>query len=115
MEKKCAAFMQRILEQVDELERDLARTRADWRERKGIFHDEGYVYRENLALLDAELRGVHLTRETLAGLDLTTFTDVDALRARVIGVLEERYQSLVLMRSGIAIIINLVRRLPACL
>jgi hypothetical protein len=115
MEKMCAAFMQRVLEQIDELERDLARTRKDWQERKGVFHDEGYVYRENLALLDVELRGVHLTREALAGLDLSTFTDVDTLRAQVISVLQERYRSFVLMRSGIAIIINLVRRLPACL
>jgi hypothetical protein len=107
--------MQRILEQVDELERDLARTRADWQERKGVFHDEGYVYRENLALFDLELRGVHLTREALAGVDLSTFTDVNALRERIIGVLEDRYRSFVLMRSGIAIIINLVRKLPACL
>ncbi len=59
--------MQRILEQVDELEREIGRTRADWQEKKGIFHDEGYVYRENLALLDEELRGVQLTRAALAG------------------------------------------------
>ena len=113
MEKKCAAFMQRILEQIDELERDLVRTRTDWQEHKGVFHDEGYVYRENLALFDEELRGVQLTRAALAGLDLSTFTDVDSLRARVIAVLEERYQSFVLMRSGIAIIINMVRSMPA--
>jgi hypothetical protein len=115
MEKKCAAFMQRVLEQIDELERDLARTRTDWQERKGVFHDEGYVYRENLALFHEELRGVHLTREALAGLDLSSFTDVDALRARVISILEDRYRSFVLMRSGISIIINMVRKLPACL
>jgi hypothetical protein len=115
MEKKCAAFMRRVFEQIDELERDLARTRRDWQERKGVFHDEGYVYRENLALLDEELRGVHLTREALAALDLTSFSDVDALRTNVISVLEERYRSFVLMRSGIAIIINMVRKLPACL
>jgi hypothetical protein len=115
METKCAVFMQRILEQVDVLERDLERTRADWQERKGVFHDEGYVYRENLALFDLELRGVHLTRKELAELDLSSFTDIDALRTRVIEVLEDRYRSLVLMRSGIAIIINMVRRLPACL
>ena len=115
MERKCAAFMQRVLEQIDELERDLARTRTDWQERKGVFHDEGYVYRENLALLDEELRGVHLTRAALAGFDLSSFCDVDELRAQVISVLEERYRSFVLMRSGIAIIINMVRKLPACL
>jgi hypothetical protein len=113
MEKMCAAFMQRVLEQIDELERDLARTRKDWQERKGVFHDEGYVYRENLALFHEELRGVRLTREALAGLDLSAFTDVDALRARVIGILEERYRSFVLMRSGLTIIINMVRKLPA--
>ncbi|MCX7030261.1 MAG: hypothetical protein NTU62_09090 [Spirochaetes bacterium] len=115
MEKKRAAFMQRILEQIDELERELGRTRADWQERKGVFHDEGYVYRENLALLDEEVRGVHRTREALAGMDLSEFTEVDDLRARVISELEDRYDSSMHMRSGIAIIINLVRRLPACL
>jgi hypothetical protein len=33
----------------------------------------------------------------------------------VLDVLEERYLTFVLMRSGIAIIMNLVRRMPACL
>jgi hypothetical protein len=115
METMCAAFMQRVLEQIDELERDLERTRADWQERKGVFHDEGYVYRENLALLDVELRGVRSTRTALADFDLSSFTDVDELRAQIIAELEKRYRSFVLMRSGIAIILNLVRRLPACL
>lgn len=113
MEKKCAAFMQRILEQIDALERDLVRTRTDWQEHKGVFHDEGYVYRENLALFHEELRGVQLTRASLAGLDLSTFTDVDALRTRIIAILEDRYRSFVLMRSGITIIINMVRSMPA--
>ena len=113
METKAEVFMQRILEQVDELEREIGRARADWQERKGTFHDEGYVYRENLALFHEELRGVQLTRESLAGLDLSTFTDVDALRARIIAILEERYRSFVLMRSGITIIVNMVRSMPA--
>ncbi len=111
----CAAFLRRILDQVDELEHEIGRTRADWQEKKGTVHDEGYVYRENLALLDEELRGVHTTRAALAGIDPASFPDVDALRHRVLDVLEERYLTFVLMRSGIAIIMNLVRRMPTCL
>jgi hypothetical protein len=115
METNAALFMQRILEQVDELEREIGRTRADWREKKGTFHDEGYVYRENLALLDEELRGVHVTRAALAAMDVSTFATLDELKARVIEELERRYRAAVLMRSGIAIILGLVRRMPACL
>jgi hypothetical protein len=114
METDCAEFLRRILDQVDELEREIGRTRADWQEKKGTFHDEGYVYRENLALLDEELRGVHLTRAALAGIDPASFPDPEALRRKVLEALEERYHSFVLMRSGIAVIMNLVRRMPPC-
>jgi hypothetical protein len=115
METKAAVFMQRILEQVDELEREIGRTRADWQQKKGTFHDEGYVYRENLALLDEELRGVHVTRAALAAMDVSAFATLDELKSRVIDELERRYREAVLMRSGIAIILGLVRRMPACL
>jgi hypothetical protein len=115
METDCSEFLQRILDQVDELEREIGRARADWELKKGTFHDEGYVYRENLALLDEELRGVHLTRAALAAIDPAGFPDVDTLRHQVLDVLQQRYLTFVLMRSGIAIIMNLVRRMPTCL
>jgi len=115
METTAAVFMQRILEQVDELEKEIGRARADWQEKKGTFHDEGYVYRENLALLDEELRGVRVTRAALAAMDVSTFATLDELKARVVAELERRYRDAVLMRSGIAIILGLVRRMPACL
>lgn len=115
METEAATFMQRILEQVDELEREIGRSRADWQQKKGTFHDEGYVYRENLALLDEELRGVHVTRAALAAMDVSSITSLAALKEKVIAELERRYRESVLMRSGIAIILGLVRRMPACL
>ena len=115
METGTSVFMQRILEQVDELEREIGRSRADWERKKGTFHDEGYVYRENLALLDEELRGVRVTRSALAAMDVSAFATLAALKEKVIAELERRYRESVLMRSGIAIILGRGRRMPACL
>jgi hypothetical protein len=109
MQDAIRAFREQILCALDELERDLARTRADWEQKKGVFHDEGYVYRENLLVFDEELAAVQRTRRFLMGMDAEGFTKISEYHARVIEELEKAASASVLLRSGFAIIVKLVR------
>ena len=109
MEEKIRAFRNHILEALDELERELRRTKADWEEKKGVFHDEGYVYRENLLVFEEELTGVRRTREIITAMDASGFSEISDFRAEVIAVLEKTAKASVLLRSGIAIIVKLIK------
>lgn len=109
MEEKIRAFRNHILEALDELERELHRTKADWEEKKGVFHDEGYVYRENLLVFEEELTGVRRTREIITAMDGSGFSEISDFRAEVIAVLEKTAKASVLLRSGIAIIVKLIK------
>jgi hypothetical protein len=109
MEEKIRAFRNHILEALDELERELHRTKADWEEKKGVFHDEGYVYRENLLVFEEELTGVRRTREIITAMDASGFSEISDFRAEVIAVLEKTAKASVLLRSGIAIIVKLLK------
>jgi hypothetical protein len=109
MEEKIRAFRNHILEALDELERELHRTKADWEEKKGVFHDEGYVYRENLLVFEEELTGVRRTREIITAMDASGFSEISDFRAEVIAVLEKTAKASVLLRSGIAIIVKLIK------
>jgi hypothetical protein len=109
MKEKIRAFREHILESLDELERELHRTKADWEEKKGVFHDEGYVYRENLAVFEEELTSVRHTREIITAMDASRFSEISAFRAEVIATLEKTAKASVLLRSGIAIIVRLVK------
>jgi len=109
MEEKIRAFRNHILEALDELERELRRTKADWEEKKGVFHDEGYVYRENLLVFEEELTGVRRTREIITAMDASGFSEISDFRAEVIAVLEKTAKASVLLRSGIAIIVKLLK------
>jgi hypothetical protein len=111
MEQKIRAFRDAIIGALDELERELHRTKADWEEKKGVFHDEGYVYRENLAVFEEELAGVARTREILLGMDMSGFRETADCRARVIEELKKTASSSMLLRSGIAIIIRMIERM----
>jgi len=109
MEEKIRAFRNHILEALDELERELRRTKADWEEKKGVFHDEGYVYRENLLVFEEELTSVRRTREIITAMDASGFSEISDFRAEVIAVLEKTAKASVLLRSGIAIIVKLIK------
>jgi len=109
MEEKIRAFRNHILEALDELERELHRTKADWEEKKGVFHDEGYVYRENLLVFEEELTSVRRTREIITAMDASGFSEISDFRAEVIAVLEKTAKASVLLRSGIAIIVKLIK------
>jgi hypothetical protein len=111
MEQKIRAFRDHIFGALDELERELHRTKVDWEEKKGVFHDEGYVYRENLVVFEEELAAVGRTREMLLAMDISEFREITEYRARVIEELKKTGASSVLLRSGIAIIIRLVERM----
>lgn len=74
-------------------ERDPGRTKADWEQKKGVFHDEGYVDKENL----------------LQEMDAPGFTKILEYHARLIEELEKAAAASVLLRSGFAIIIRPVR------
>jgi hypothetical protein len=109
MDEKIRTFRNHILEALDELERELHRTKADWEEKKGVFHDEGYVYRENLLVFEEELTGVRRTREIITAMDASGFSEIADFRAEVIAVLEKTAKASVLLRSGIAIIVKLIK------
>ncbi|MBE3131133.1 MAG: hypothetical protein IMZ54_10530 [Acidobacteria bacterium] len=109
MEEKIRAFREHILDSLDELERELHRTKADWEEKKGVFHDEGYVYRENLAVFEEELSAVRRTRDIITAMDASGFSEISEFRADVIATLERTAKASVLLRSGIAIIVRLIK------
>ena len=109
MKEKIRAFREHILESLDELERELHRTKADWEEKKGVFHDEGYVYRENLAVFEEELSAVRRTRDIITAMDASGFSEISEFRADVIATLERTAKASVLLRSGIAIIVRLIK------
>jgi hypothetical protein len=111
MEQKIRAFRDHIIGALDELERELHRTKADWEEKKGVFHEEGYVYRENLVVFEEELAGVTRTREMLLAMDISSFQEITDYHARVVEELKKTAASSVLLRSGIAIIIRMVERM----
>lgn len=109
MEEKISAFRNHILEALNELEHELQRTKADWEQKKGVFHDEGYVYRENLMVFEEELTGVRRTREIITTMDASRFSEISEFRAEVIATLEKTAKASVLLRSGIAIIIKIIK------
>jgi len=111
MKEKLELFKKHVLEQLDELERELERTKGDWEQRKGVFRDEGYVYKENLNIFEAELLSVKKTRQVIEQIDLSLCEEISDFKARVISELEDMYDSSVLLRSGIAIIIGLINRI----
>ena len=45
MEKKLAIFLNYILQAIEKIEDDLKKTENEWKERKGVFQKEGYVYK----------------------------------------------------------------------
>ena len=111
MEEKIRAFRDHILEALDELERELHRTKADWEKSKGVFHEEGYVYRENLAVFEEELAAVERTRQLLLKMDISGFREITDYHARVIEELQKTAASSMLLRTGIALIIRMIRRM----
>lgn len=111
MEEKIRVFRDHILEALDELERELHRTKTDWEEKKGVFHDEGYVYRENLVVFEEELSAVRRTREIFTAMDASRFSEISEFRTEVIATLEKTAKASMLLRSGIAIILQLIKRM----
>lgn len=109
MEARIRAFRDHILGALDELERELHRTKADWEQKKGVFHEEGYVYRENLAVFSEELAAVDRTRTMIVSMDISRFTEIDDYRNWVIEELERAAAASMLLRSGIALIVRLIR------
>ncbi len=115
MEQKILAFRDHIIGALDELERELHRTKADWEQKKGPFHEDGYVYRENLVVFEEELAAVARTRRMILDMDISGYREISGYHARVIAELKKAAASAVLLavllRSGIALIIRLVERM----
>jgi hypothetical protein len=109
MEARIRTFRDHILGALDELESELHRTKADWEQKKGVFHEEGYVYRENLAIFAEELAAVQRTRGMIVEMDISRFTEIAEYRDWVIAELERAASASMLLRSGIALIIRLIR------
>jgi hypothetical protein len=111
MEQRILAFRGHIIGALDELERELHRTKADWEEKKGPFHEDGYVYRENLVVFEEELAAVARTRQIILAMDISGYTEIADYRSRVIDELKAAAAASVLLRSGIALIVRLVERM----
>jgi hypothetical protein len=111
MEQRILAFRGHIIGALDELERELHRTKADWEEKKGPFHEDGYVYRENLVVFEEELAAVARTRQIILTMDISGYTEIADYRSRVIDELKAAAAASVLLRSGIALIVRLVERM----
>lgn len=111
MEQRILAFRGHIIGALDELERELHRTKADWEEKKGPFHEDGYVYRENLVVFEEELAAVVRTRQIILAMDISGYSEIADYRSRVIDELKAAAAASVLLRSGIALIIRLVERM----
>ena len=108
MEEKIRAFRDQIMGALGVLQNELHGTKTDWEQNKGVFQNEGYVYREDLVVFEVELAAVERTRRMLEDMDIGGFSEISDYRARVIEALERASASSVLLRSGIALIIKLI-------
>lgn len=106
-------FRAHILDLLEKIENDIRRTKDDWENRRGVFHDGGYVYRENLTVFESELTSVGKVKELVASMDLTGYETVEDFKAHVTSELEDLYDQSILLRSGISIIIESIKRLKS--
>jgi hypothetical protein len=56
-------------------------------EKKGVFHDEEYVYRKNLLVFEKELTGAQRTREMITAMDTSRFSEISDFRAEAIAII----------------------------
>ena len=108
MEAGCQEFKSRILVHLDLLESELHRMKSDWELRQADASSGGYVFRENLNVFEEELSSVRRTRELIEAMDCSLYSKPRDFKARIISELEDIYDSSVLLRSGLAIILNMI-------
>ena len=111
MEKKLLAFKDHVISLLNKIENDVGRTKNDWQERKGVFRDGGYVYKENLNVFANEIHSIQNITNLINTMDLSEYDTVADLKAHIISELEDLYDQAMLMRSGIAIIIHFIEEL----
>ncbi len=111
MKEKLEAFKNYIIRILNEVEADLKKNEMEWIEKKGVFKNEGYVYKENINAFENEIKSVQKTREIIEKIDISAFDKVSDLKAKIISELEDLYDRSVLMRSGVNLVIKHITRL----
>jgi hypothetical protein len=92
------------------LEEEIQLTEARYREREGDFH---FVTLENVAVIERQFREVQRLREHFRALDLADFDSIDAFREFVLKELQELYETHILMRPSIRMVMECVKNMEA--
>ncbi len=106
MKDKLQSFKDYIIRILNELESDLRKNEIDWIEKRGVFKNEGYVYKENINVFQNEIKSIQKMREVIEEIDISQFTNVTDFKAKIISELEDLYDQSVLMRSGLNLVIK---------
>lgn len=110
MRTRLEIYKKQISELLDKIERDVANTKSEWEQRKGVFKDGGYVYKENLNVFEAEIHSIQRVKELVRSIDVAGYDTIYDFKAHIISELEDLYDRAVLMRSGISIVIDTIKK-----
>jgi hypothetical protein len=90
------------------LEEEIRLAEARYKEGHGDFH---YVTLENLAVFERQLNAVHSVRARFQAMDIERFETIDEFKESVLAKLQQLYDSRVILRSGVRMLIECVRDL----
>lgn len=106
MRETIGRFRDLLLARMGVLEEEVRLSEALYKERHG---DYSIVTLENVALFERQARDIHRTREGLRAMDLEQFESVDAFKEAVLASLQKLYDSRVVLRAGLRMLMECVR------
>ena len=110
METKLQSYKDHVIELLHKMDADIRRTKGDWEKRRGVFRDGGYVYKENLNIFESEIHSIQTVKEMVQSMDISGYDTINDFKAHLISELEDLYDRSVLIRSGISIVIETIKR-----
>jgi len=90
------------------LEEEVRLAEALYRERHGDFH---YVTLENTAIFELQLMAVRRIRTQFHEMEIEQFVTIEEFKEFVLASLQDLYESRVILRSGVRMLIECVRDL----